>query len=56
MYYYIPRINITATHITIPAPTTTYNIPDVRARSFYFFGVRASNALGPGNSKTTSIC
>uniref|UniRef100_A0A1X7TZH4 Fibronectin type-III domain-containing protein n=1 Tax=Amphimedon queenslandica TaxID=400682 RepID=A0A1X7TZH4_AMPQE len=43
------------TGITIPAPTTTYNIPDVTVRSVYTVGVAAVNALGTGPTASATI-
>ncbi|XP_019853664.1 PREDICTED: flocculation protein FLO11-like [Amphimedon queenslandica] len=56
---YIIYHNVTDpdTNITIPAPTTTYNIPDATVGSVYTVGVAAVNVLetGPIVSATISI-
>ena len=43
------------TSITIPAPTTTYNIPGVTVGSVYTVGVAAVNVLGTGPIVSTTI-
>ena len=54
---YIVYHNVTDpdTSITIPAPTTTYSIPDVRVGSVYTVGVAAVNVLGTGVTTSAII-
>uniref|UniRef100_A0A1X7TZR8 Fibronectin type-III domain-containing protein n=1 Tax=Amphimedon queenslandica TaxID=400682 RepID=A0A1X7TZR8_AMPQE len=54
---YIIYSNVTDlyTSITIPAPTTTYNIPDVTVGSIYTVGVAAVNVLGTGNIESALL-
>ena len=55
--YYTLYHNVTNpnTSITIPAPTTTYNIPDAIVGSVYTVGVVAVNVLGTGASTSAII-
>uniref|UniRef100_A0A1X7UK33 Fibronectin type-III domain-containing protein n=1 Tax=Amphimedon queenslandica TaxID=400682 RepID=A0A1X7UK33_AMPQE len=45
-YIIYPNVTDLNNNITIPAPTTTYNIPDATLGSVYTVGVAASNVLG----------
>ena len=54
---YIVYHNVTDpdTSITIPAPTTTYNISNARVESVYTVGVAAVNVLGAGNIESALL-
>ena len=55
---YIIYLNVTdhyTTSITIPAPSTTYNISDATVGSRYTVGVAAVNVLGTGNIESALL-
>ena len=49
------NVNNPHTSTTIPAPTTTYNIPNATVGSIYTVGVAAVNTLGTGASTSAII-